>query len=395
MNSQQAPLILSAARTPIGRFQGTLHQTPATLLGGVAIRAAVERAGIDPAAVDEALMGNVLSAGVGQAPARMAALNAGLPAGVSATTVNKVCGSGLKTVMLAAQAIRAGDGHLFVAGGMESMNAAPYLLPGARFGYRLNNQTLVDSMIHDGLWCPTEDHHMGNSAEWIARRYEVSRADQDGWALLSHQRAVAAQAAGHFDREIVPVSAGQGKRAVTLAADESPRADTSAEALARLRPIFDPEGTVTAGNASPISDGAAALVVSSADFAQAHGLAPLAKILGHAQAGVEPIAIFSAPIFAVQRLLQKLGMQASDFDLIEINEAFASQTLADLRALDLDPERVNVHGGAIALGHPLGASGARVLVTLIHALQQRGGSRGLATLCLGGGEAVALAVEML
>lgn len=395
MNSQQTPVILSAARTAIGRFQGTLHQTPAPTLGAAAIRAAVERAGIDPAQVDEALMGNVISAGVGQAPARQAALGAGIPATVSATTVNKVCGSGLKTVMMAAQSIRAGDGRLFVAGGMENMNLAPYLLPGARFGYRLNDQTAADSMVHDGLWCPFEQHHMGNSAEWIARHYEISRADQDGWALISHQRALAAQAAGRFHDEIVPITAGEGKRAVTFAADESPRSDTSAEALARLRPIFDPAGTVTAGNASPISDGGAALVVSSGDFAQAHGLRPLARILGYAQTGVEPLAIFSAPIFAVQKLLERVGMQASDFDLFEINEAFASQTLADMRALKLDPERVNVNGGAIALGHPLGASGARVLVTLIHALGQRGGSRGIATLCLGGGEAVALAVEML
>ncbi|MBI1294444.1 acetyl-CoA C-acyltransferase [bacterium] len=386
-------VIVSAARTPIGKFQGTFQAIPAPELGATAIRSAVERAGVDPAAVDEVLMGNVLQAGVGQAPARQAAMTAGIPSSVSATTVNKVCGSGLKTVMMAAQAIRAGDAHLIVAGGMENMNLAPYLLPGARFGYRLNNQTLLDAMIHDGLWCPFEQHHMGLSAEWIARRYNVSRAAQDAWALESHRRALAAQQQGHFTPEITPVAVTKRRETVAIIADETPRADTSAEALAALKPIFDETGTVTAGNSSPISDGAAALVVCSAAFAHAHGLKPLARVIGYAQAAVDPLEIFDAPIHAVHKLADRLNRAITDFDLIEINEAFAAQTVADVQELCLDPERVNVNGGAIALGHPLGASGARVLVTLLHALQQRDLHSGIATLCLGGGEAVALAVE--
>jgi acetyl-CoA C-acetyltransferase len=386
-------VIVSAARTPIGKFQGTFQSIPAPELGATAIRAAVARSGIDPAAVDEVLMGNVLQAGVGQAPARQAAIGAGIPSSVSATTVNKVCGSGLKTVMMAAQAIRAGDAHLIVAGGMENMNLAPYLLPGARFGYRLNNQTLLDAMIHDGLWCPFEQHHMGHSAEWIARRYNVSRAVQDEWALESHRRALYAQQQGHFAAEITPVAVTKRSETVAVVADETPRADTSAAALAALKPIFDTSGTVTAGNSSPISDGAAALVVCSAAFAHAHGLKPLARIVGYTQAAVDPLEIFGAPIHAVQRLAEKRNRAVTDFDLVEINEAFAAQTVADVQELGLDPERVNVNGGAIALGHPLGASGARVLVTLIHTLQQRDLYSGIATLCLGGGEAVAMGVE--
>jgi acetyl-CoA C-acetyltransferase len=387
-------VIVGAARTPIGRFQGTLHQVPAPELGGTAIRAAVDRAGIDPAAVDEVLMGNVLQAGVGQAPARQAALAAGIPSSIGATTVNKVCGSGLKTVMLAAQAIRAGDVALVVAGGMENMNMAPYLLPGARFGYRINNQTLVDAMVHDGLWCPFEAQHMGSSAEWIARTYEVSRAEQDEWALESHHRATSAQEAGSFDQEITPVEAKAGKSSQTFARDETPRADSSLEALARLRPVFDPQGTVTAGNASPISDGAAALVIASTAYAHAHGLHPLARITGYAQAAVDPLAIFSAPIYAIRKLAERMDRAVADFDLYEINEAFAAQTVSNVRELGLDPDWVNVNGGAIALGHPIGASGARVLVTLIHALRQRGLHSGIASLCLGGGEAVALAIQI-
>ncbi len=388
-------VIVGAARTPIGKFQGTLQAIPAPELGAAAIRAAVDRAGIDPAAVDEVLMGNVLQAGVGQAPARQAAIAAGIPASVGATTVNKVCGSGLKTVMLAAQAIRAGDGNLFVAGGMENMNLAPYLLPGARFGYRINNQTLIDAMIHDGLWCPFEDHHMGNSAEWIGRRYGVSREAQDAWALQSHRRALAAQQSGQFAAELTPVGVVHRRQTVPFIADEIPRADTSAQALAALKPVFDADGTVTAGNSSPISDGAAALIVCSGAFARAHGLTPLARITGYAQAAVDPVAIFGAPIHAVRKLVERLDRTVTDFDLVEINEAFAAQTVADLRELRLDGNRVNVNGGAIALGHPLGASGARVLVTLIYALRQRNLHSGIATLCLGGGEAVALAVELM
>jgi acetyl-CoA C-acetyltransferase len=394
MSEQTDIVIVGAARTPIGRFQGTLHQIPAPVLGGVAIRAAVERAGIDPSAVDEVLMGNVLAAGVGQAPARQAAIAAGMPSSVSATTVNKVCGSGLKTVMMGATAIRAGDADLIAAGGMENMNLAPYLLPGARFGYRIHNGTLVDAMIHDGLWCPVEDQHMGNSAEWIARRYEVSRAEQDAWALESHCRALAAQQDGRFAAEITPVEICGRKGTISFAADETPRADTSPEALAALKPVFDAEGSVTAGNSSPISDGAAAVILCSGRYANAHGIQPLARITGYAQAAVDPLAVFSAPIYAIRKLAERMKRGVTDFDLYEINEAFAAQTIANVRELGLDPARVNVNGGAIALGHPLGASGARVLITLIHALFQRGLQSGLAALCLGGGEAVALAVEI-
>lgn len=387
--------VLAAARTAIGKFQGSLHRTPAPELGGIALRALFERVDVDPAQVDEVLMGNVVQAGVGQAPARQAAIKAGIPASVGALTVNKVCGSGLKAVMLAAQAIRAGDAHLFAAGGMENMNLAPYLLPGARFGYRLNNQTVVDAMVHDGLWCPFEQQHMGNSAEWIARTYEVDRQEQDAWALQSHRRAVAAQDAGRFQPEIVPVQVRERKRVIEFAQDEIPRRDTSLDALARLKPVFEEDGTVTAGNASPISDGAAALLIASGAFVQAHSLSPVARITGYAQAAVEPLAIFSAPIYAIRRLAERLDRNVTDFDLYEINEAFAAQTVANVRVLGLDPDRVNVNGGAIALGHPIGASGARVLVTLIHALRQRNLHSGVAALCLGGGEAVALSVELV
>ncbi len=387
-------VVLGSARTPIGRFQGSLQAVPAPELGAVAIRAAVARSHVDPAAVDEVVMGNVLQAGVGQAPARQASVRAGIPVQVGATTVNKVCGSGLKAVMWAAQAIRAGDASLVVAGGMENMNRAPYLLPGARFGYRLNHAQALDAMVHDGLWCAFEDHHMGHSAEWIARAFEVTRAEQDAWALESHRRAVAAQDAGCFAAEIVPVPLDRDGTSL-FQQDEIPRRDTSMEALARLRPVFQEDGTVTPGNASPISDGAAALVVSSRAFAQAHGLRPVARILGYAQAAVEPIALFTAPVHAIRRLAERLGRRPTDFDLYEINEAFAAQTVANVRELGLDPARVNVHGGAIALGHPIGASGARVLVTLLHALEERGLRTGVAALCLGGGEAVALAVELL
>jgi acetyl-CoA C-acetyltransferase len=388
--------IVSAARTPIGKFGGGLSTLPAPELGAVAIRAAVERAGIAGERIDEVIMGEVLQAGVGQAPARQAALRAGLPDGVSATTINKVCGSGLKAVMLAASAIRAGDADLIVAGGMESMNRAPYLLPDARFGYRLGNGALVDATVHDGLWCATCDVHMGIHAERVAAKHGVTREAQDELALRSHQRAVAAQESGAFDEEIVPVSV-PGKKGPTLVErDEGPRADTSAEALAKLKPAFQPDGgTVTAGNAPGITDGAAALVVASGEAVERDGLQPMARILGHAQADVAPEWLFEAPIHGVRRLLDRLGTSLDEFDLIEINEAFAAQVLADGNELGFDWERVNVHGGAIALGHPIGASGARVLTTLLYALKHRGGRKGLATLCLGGGGAVALAVEML
>ncbi len=395
MTDNREVVIVSAARTPIGRFQGGLSSVPAPELGATAVRAAVERAGIDPAAVDEVLMGHVLQAGAGQAPARQAAILGGLPPTVSATTINKVCGSGLKAVMMASQAIKAGDGDIFVAGGMESMNLAPHMLPNARAGYRLGNFEAQDAMIKDGLWCPFEDQHMGNSAEWIARKYELTRQELDAFAAESHRRAVAAQAAGAFDAEIVPVVIQQRKGPVTVSVDEAPRADSTVERLAKLAPVFQADGVVTAGNASPISDGAAALVVMSGHAAQTHGARPIARITGYAQAGVEPIAIFTAPIFAMRKLMDKMGVDADYFDLFELNEAFASQMLADAQDLRLDLAKVNVNGGAIALGHPLGASGARVLVTLIHALQARGLHRGVASLCLGGGEAVALAVEMI
>ena len=397
--------IVSAARTPIGRFGGALSTVPATQLGGVAIRAAMERSGLPvDAPVDDVLMGQVLQAGVGQAPARQAALAAGLPDTTSATTINRVCGSGLKAIMLGAAEIRAGDAEIVVAGGMESMNLAPYLLPQARTGYRLGDGTLVDSTVHDGLWCAIEGCHMGTHAERVAISEQVSREDQDAFALRSHERAVAAIDAGRFEDELVPVTVRDAKgRETAVAVDENPRRDSSLEALARLRPVFDlPEGedrgdattgTVTAGNAPGITDGAAATVVASAAAVERYGLAPLARIVGYAQAEVTPKWLFLAPVEGVGRLLERTGMAIGDFDLIEINEAFAAQTLADGRALGFDWDRVNVNGGAIALGHPIGASGARIVATLLHELRRRGGRYGLATLCLGGGGSVAMAFE--
>jgi acetyl-CoA C-acetyltransferase len=396
MSREREPVIVGAARTAIGKFGGTLSAVPAVELGGVAIRAAVERAGVDPAQVDEVIMGNVLQAGLGQNPARQASLRGGLPDEVGAFTVNKVCGSGLKAVMLAAQAIRAGDGDCYVAGGMENMNQGPFLLRKARFGYRLGNDELVDSTVHDGLWCAIEDQHMGNSAEWIACEYNVNREDQDALALESHRRAAAAIKAGRFRQEIVPVTVpGRKGPDIQFDTDEAVRFDTSREALARLKPVFQPDGTVTAGNAPGITDGAAALVVTARGYAEAHGLTPLARVVDYAQAAVKPLALFAAPIYAVRRLMDKMGVTIDHFDLIEMNEAFAAQTLADGRELGVDWSRVNVNGGAIALGHPIGASGARVLVTLLYALQDRDLQAGLATLCLGGGEAVALSVERM
>jgi acetyl-CoA C-acetyltransferase len=394
--SGQDVVIVGAARTPIGKFNGAFSSVAAPELGAAAIRAALERAGVAGALVDECLVGNVISAGLGQAPARQAALKAGLPPTVGATLISKVCGSGLKAVMLGAALIRAGDARVIVAGGMENMTRGPYLLPQARSGYRLGNGELVDATVHDGLWCAFEQHHMGSSAEWIARSFKVSREAQDAIALQSHQRAIAAQDAGLFVPEIAPVEvpAAKGQR-VTVVADEPPRRDTDARQLAGLRPVFAADGSVTAGNAPGITDGAAALVLMSAERAGELGLRPLARIIGAAQAAVPPLELFTAPPFAVRRLLDRTGTTLDDFDLFEINEAFAAQAVANCRELHLDWDRVNVHGGAIALGHPIGASGARVLVTLLHALRARGGQRGLAALCLGGGEAVALAVELL
>jgi acetyl-CoA C-acetyltransferase len=397
--------IVSAARTPIGKFGGVLSDTPATTLGGVAIRAAVERSGLpEGTPVDEVLMGQVLQAGVGQAPARQAALEGGLPDTTSATTINRVCGSGLKSIMLAAAEIRAGDAEVAVAGGMENMNLAPYLLPKARFGYRLGDGKLVDAALRDGLWCAFEDCHMGTHAERVAIHDHVSREDQDAFALMSHQRAIAAIDGGRFADEIAPVTVRDAKGRETLVdTDEGPRRDTTAEALARLKPVFDlptgedrgsaTEGTVTAGNAPGITDGAAATVVASERAVERFGLRPLARIVGYAQAEVAPKWLFLAPITGVRRLLDRIEMPIEAFDLIEINEAFAAQTLADGRELGFDWDKVNVNGGAIALGHPIGASGARIVATLLHELRRREGRYGLATLCLGGGGSVAMAVE--
>jgi len=388
-------VIVSAVRTPIGKFQGTLVPFSASDLGGVAIRAAVGRAGIDPASVDEVLMGNVVQAGQGQAPARQASIKAGLPATVGATTINKICGSGLKAIMLATAMIAAGDGDVFVAGGMESMDNCPYLLPQARFGYRLGDGKLVDGLVYDGLWCAFENHHMGNSAEWIAREYHLTRQELDEYACNSQMKAVAAIDAGSFKDEIVPVEIPQRKGPPLLFdTDEVPRRDTTVEALARLKPAFQPDGVVTAGNAPGITDGAAATVVTSRARAEALGITPLARVVAYDQAAVEPLKLFTAPIFAVRKLLAKTGTAVADYDLFEVNEAFGAQTVADGRELGLPWEKVNVHGGAIALGHPIGCSGTRVVVTLIYALRQRGLKRGLATLCLGGGEAVAMAIEL-
>ncbi|MBL7065367.1 MAG: acetyl-CoA C-acetyltransferase [Anaerolineae bacterium] len=394
-SSSRETVIVSAVRTPVGRFQGTLVPLSASDLGAVAIRAAVERAGVDPASIDEVLMGNVVLAGQGQAPARQAAIKSGLRPTVGATTVNKICGSGLKTVMLAAAMIAVGDGDVFVAGGMESMNNGPYLLHKARFGYRLGDGKLVDAMVYDGLWCAFENHHMGNSAEWIAREYNLTRKELDEYAYNSQMKAIAAIDAGRFEDEIVPVEIVQRKKPpVLFDTDESPRRDTSLEKLARLRPAFQPDGIVTAGNSPGITDGAAATVVMSRAKAEELGIQPLARVVAYDQAAVEPLKIFTAPIFAVRRLLAKTNTTVDDYDLVEMNEAFAAQCLADGRELGLDWEKVNVNGGAIALGHPIGCSGARVLVTLIYALRQRGLKHGLTTLCLGGGEAVAMAIEL-
>ncbi len=393
MTEHQA-VIVSAVRTPTGKFLGALAQFQAPELGAFAIKEAVKRAGIDPSAIDEVVMGNVVSAGIGQAPARQAAVKAGLAVEIPAFTVNKVCGSGLKAVMLAAQAIRAGDARAYVAGGMESMSNAPYLLRKARTGYRMGNGELVDAVVNDGLWCAFENIHMGNEAEIIAEKFGVTREEQDRLALESHQKAAAATAAGRFKDEMVPIEIQQKQGTVVVDTDEPIRADTSLEALAKLKPAFVANGSVTAGNAPGLSDGASATVVVDADFARTNGLTILARIVAYASAAIEPRYIFAAPTRAVRRVLELTGLKINDFDLIEVNEAFAAQTLANGKELDWDWTRVNVNGGAIALGHPIGSSGSRVLTTLIHELRRRGGGRGLATLCLGGGGAVAMAVEV-
>ncbi|TVR51535.1 MAG: acetyl-CoA C-acyltransferase [Gemmatimonadales bacterium] len=394
------PVIVSGARTPIGRFLGGLSPLSAPELGAMAVRAAVERAGIDPSALDEVILGNVVQGGGGQAPARQAAIGADLPATIPAVTVNKVCGSGLKAVMLAAQAIKAGDIQAAVAGGFESMSNVPYFLRGLRGGVKFGDQKLQDGLIHDGLWCAFGQCHMGGHAEYTAQKAGISREEADAFSLASHQKAVAAIEAGKFTDEIVPVEIAGRKGTTVVDTDEGPRKDTSLEALGRLRPAFPKDApsdieelVVTAGNAPGLNDGGAALVVTSLAFAQAHGLTVRARINGYASGGTEPQDLFFAPIAAVQNLMKRTGASIGDYGLIEVNEAFAVQALADMKGLGMDPDRVNVHGGAVALGHPIGCSGARVLITLIHAMEDRDVGTGLATLCLGGGNAVALSVE--
>ncbi|MCC6318559.1 MAG: acetyl-CoA C-acyltransferase [Gemmatimonadaceae bacterium] len=396
-DTSRIPVIVAAARTPIGRYLGGLAPLQATELGALAIREAVQRSKVPAGEIGEVIMGHVLQGGTGQAPARQAMLKAGVPATVSAVTINKVCGSGLKAVMLAAQAIRAGDQQVVVAGGQESMSNAPHYLYGYRGGVKIGDHPVVDGMIRDGLWCATCNVHMGSHAEYTATRANVTRSRQDELAAQSHARAVAAQEGGKFTAEIVPVELPGKKGPTVVAADEGPRKDSTLESLGRLRPAFpgaDPKTlTVTAGNASSLNDGGAALVVTSLAYAQAHGLTVMARIDAYATGATNPQELFFAPVTAVQNLMKKEGTTIGAYDLIEANEAFASQALADGDALGWDWARVNVNGGAIALGHPIGASGARVLVTLLHAMADRGATRGLATLCLGGGDAVALSVS--
>ncbi len=389
-------LIAGATRLPTGKFLGALSGFSAPELGAIAIREAVKRAGIQPEVVEEAIMGNVVQAGVGQAPARQAAMGSGLPDSVPALTINKVCGSGLKAVMLAANSIKAGESDVLVAGGMESMSQAPYLLEKARTGYRMGNGQLVDSVVHDGLWCAFENYHMGMSAEFIAEKFGISREAQDELALGSHQKAVRAIERGDFKREIVPVQIKSKKGVTVFDTDEPVRPDTSLDSLSRLAPVFKPDGgVVTAGNAPGLSDGASAMVVLSRAAAERHGVNPQARVVGYASAALAPKYIFAAPPLAVKKLLEQTGQQLGDFDLIEVNEAFAAQVLANAKELKMDLSKVNVRGGAIALGHPIGASGSKILTTLIHALQDTGGKRGLVTLCLGGGGAVAMSIELV
>ncbi len=396
MSDNTEVVILSACRTPSGAFLGSLSGFTAPQLGAVVIKEAIKRSGIAVDKIDEVLMGNVVSAGIGQAPARQAAIFAGVPATVPSTTINKVCGSGLKTVMIACQAIKAGDADCIVAGGMESMSNCPYVVHGARGGFKFGDRKMTDVLILDGLWDSFNNRHMGNNAELTAEKSSISREEQDKYALGSQQKAVAAIDAGKFKAEIVPVEIPQRKGDPKIFdTDETPRRDTSLEKLAKLRPAFQKEGTVTAGNSPGLNDGASALVVSSRKFAEENNLKPLAKITGYTASGVEPELLFYAPIYAVRKLCEKLGVDINYFDLFEANEAFSAQALADGKEIGWDWNKVNVHGGAVALGHPIGASGARVLTTLLYALKDRGGKTGLATLCLGGGNAVALSVEML
>lgn len=390
----QNPVIISAVRTAIGKFQGALKPFTAPQIGAIAVRAAIERAGLEAGQVDEVIMGCVLQAGLGQNPARQAALKAGIPDKVAAMTINKVCGSGLKAVMLASQSIALGDNQIIVAGGMESMSNAPYLLMKGRDGYRMGNGEVIDAMVHDGLWCAFDNWHMGETGEVVSEKYQITRRAQDEYAVTSQLRAVAAINAGKFKDEICPVAIPQRKGdPIIFDTDEGPRADSSLESLSKLKPAFRKDGTVTAGNASTINDGGAALVVTSAELAGKLGRAPMARIVAQATSGVEPKLVMMAPVEAVRIVAKKAGWNLADVDLFELNEAFSSQSVALVQQLELDPDKVNVNGGAVALGHPIGASGARVLVTLLHEMSKRGARRGIASLCLGGGNAVALAVE--
>jgi acetyl-CoA C-acetyltransferase len=390
------PVIVSAVRTATGRFQGALKGFSAPQLGALVVAEAVRRAGVDPSVVEECIMGNVVSAGLGQNPARQAALRGGLADSVAAVTINKVCGSGLKAVMLAAQGVIAGDIDVAVAGGMESMSNCPYLMPKAREGARMGNTAIIDSMVNDGLWCAFENYHMGNAGEVVSERYSVSREDQDLFAVRSHHKAAAATGAGLFDDEILAIDIPQRDgRTLRFTHDESIRPDTTAEALHALKPAFKKDGTVTAGNAPPVNDGASAVVVMSSDRADALGVTRIARIVGQATSGLAPNLVLMTPVQAVRRLLTKIGWSLDAVDLIELNEAFAVQAVAVMRELGIDESKMNVNGGAVALGHAIGSSGSRVLTTLLHALKRRGMKRGISTLCLGGGNGVALAVEMI
>jgi acetyl-CoA C-acetyltransferase len=396
MNSTEVVVIIAGCRTPVGKFQGSLSDLSATQLGAIVVREAVKRSGVDPAQVDECIMGNVLPAGLGQNPARQAAIFGGLTPEVSAMTINKVCGSGLKAVALAAQGIQTGNSTLVVAGGMESMTNAPYLLPQARKGYRLGDAQIVDSMVHDGLWDIYNDYHMGMTGENVAEKYGITREEQDQFALNSHRKAVAAIKECRFKSQVVPVelpSKKKGAPPVIFDKDESPREDTTIEVLRSLKPAFKKDGTVTAGNAPGVNDGAAALVVTSAAKAKELGAKPMVRIVAQATSGIDPAWVMMAPVGAVRKLWQKTGWKNEDVDLYELNEAFSVQALGVMRELGLNPEKVNVNGGAVAIGHPIGASGARVLVTLIYEMIRRDVHRGIAALCLGGGNAVAMAVE--
>ncbi|HJZ81830.1 MAG TPA: acetyl-CoA C-acetyltransferase [Pyrinomonadaceae bacterium] len=394
MSTAKQPVIISAVRTPVGKFLGALKNFKATELGAIVVREAVRRAGVRPEDVDEVIMGCVVQAGLGQNPARQAALHGGLPNTVSAVTVNKVCGSGLKAIMLAAQGVQLGDTEIVVAGGMESMSNAPYLLPKAREGYRLGHGKMLDAIIQDGLWCAFDDQHMGCTGEVVAERFNVPRGEQDQYALDSHQKAAAAIKAGKFRDEIVPVEIPQKKGApVIFDTDEPVREDTSIDALGKLQPAFKKGGTVTAGNAPGVNDGASAVVVTSDERAQSLGITPLARIVGQASSGTEPQLVMMAPVEAIRKLLRKTGWSLNDVDLIELNEAFSVQAVAITRELNLDPQKLNVNGGAVALGHAIGQSGSRILTTMLYEMKRRDARRGIAALCLGGGNAVAMAVE--